>query len=81
MAGRSGKGKWSEGRVEPDRCKGSRKTMFRRRLGSELWVGHRWPWIQAKVPLRLAASLLGDVLRGVDTCQLTHPPVELEKAV
>ena len=60
--------------MEPDHWKGSLKTNFRRRLGPGLWVDRRWPWIQTKGSPPLVASLVGDVLRGVGTCQLTHPP-------
>lgn len=42
-------------------------------MGPGLWVGRRWPWIQAKLSLTPPASLVGDVLRGVGTCLLTHP--------
>lgn len=66
-AGESREMGWREGRVKPNHRKGTPKTIFRRRLGSG-------PWTQAEVPLPPAASLVGDVLRGVGLCQFTYPP-------
>jgi hypothetical protein len=47
--GEKGRKDGVEGVIEQDHWKEPLKKTFQRRLGNEVWVSHRWPWIQAKV--------------------------------